>query len=89
MKQLKEFAGTGASVEGAMGVAQGSGDGKKEEGKEEEKEEKKSGGFMSKLSNPFGGGKKEEKAEVTGSAAARGVETELGTEEPGNPAQRS
>lgn len=84
--ELKEFTGTGAAVEGAMGVAQGSGDEKKDEGKEEGKEEKKSGGFMSKLSNPFGGGEKEERAEVTGSAAARGVETEVGTEEPGNPA---
>ena len=40
---------------------------------------------MSKLSNPFGSGKKQETAEVTGSAAARGVETEVGTEQPGNP----
>ena len=40
---------------------------------------------MAKLNNPFGSGKKEEKAEVTGSAAARGVETEVGVEQPGNP----
>jgi len=81
--EIKDFVGTGEAVEGAKGMAEG---GKKED-EDEKKEKKKSGGFMSKLSNPFGGGgEKEERAEVTGSAAARGVETELGTEEPGNPA---
>ena len=68
---------------GARGVA-GS-ESEEEENKAEENEKKGKGGLLSKLSNPFGSGKKEEWAEVTGSAAARGVETELGKEEPGNP----
>jgi predicted Zn-dependent protease len=78
--ELSPYAGSGASVEGARGLA-----GSESDEKKKDEDEDKSGGFMAKLSNPFGSGKKEERAEVTGSAAARGVETELGTEEPGNP----
>lgn len=78
--QLAAFAGTGEAVAGAKGMAQG-------DGKEEKAEKGKSGGSpLAKLKNPFGSGKREQRAEVTGSAAARGVETELGIEQPGNPA---
>ncbi len=78
--QLAAFVGTGEAVEGAKGMAQGSDKGDKAE-------KGKSGGSpLAKLKNPFGSGKREQRAEVTGSAAARGVETELGIEQPGNPA---
>lgn len=77
--ELAEFAGTGEVLEGARGMAQGG-------GKDSDKGKEKSGGTLSKLRNPFGSGKREQRAEVTGSAAARGVETELGVEQPGNPA---
>jgi predicted Zn-dependent protease len=85
---LAAYTGTGEVAAGARGLAGGESESKsastgKESEKESEKEKK--GGFMSKLSNPFGSGKKQETAEVTGSAAARGVETEVGTEQPGNP----
>lgn len=85
--ELAAFVGTGAGVEGARGMAQGESSQKDEEEEKEEKEEKKSGGgLLGKMKNPFGSGQKEQRAEVTGSAAARGVETEVGIEEPGNPA---
>jgi predicted Zn-dependent protease len=84
--ELATFVGTGQAVEGARGMAGGSDekDAEKEEDKGDEKEKK--GGMLAGLRNPFGSGKKKERAEVTGTAAARGVETELGTELPGNPA---
>jgi len=83
---LAAFTGTGQAVAGAMGMAQGE-SGSKKEDKDSDKKEDSGGGALAKLRNPFGSGKKQERAEVTGSAAARGVETEVGTEEPGNPAQ--
>lgn len=58
------------------------------EPKKEEEEKKKSGGFLSRLANPLGRGDEQQSAEVTGTAAARGVEppdTEYGKEKPGNP----
>lgn len=82
--ELAAFTGTGEGVEGARGMA-GAEAKKDTSAKEEKKDEKSSGGFLSALKNPFGSGKKQERAEVTGSAAARGVETELGLEEPGDP----
>lgn len=83
---LSAYTGTGETVEGARGMAGGESESKSADTeKDSDKEKKGGGGFMAKLSNPFGSGKKEEKAEVTGSAAARGVETEVGTEQPGNP----
>lgn len=78
--EIVAFAGTGEAVEGAKGVAQGGA------AESEDKGKTKGGSPLGKLKNPFGSGKKEQRAEVTGSAAARGVETELGVEEPGNPA---
>jgi predicted Zn-dependent protease len=87
--KLAAFVGTGEVAAGARGMAGGESESKsnsneKDSDKDKDKE-KKGGGFMAKLNNPFGSGKKEEKAEVTGSAAARGVETEVGVEQPGNP----
>jgi predicted Zn-dependent protease len=84
--ELASFSGTGTAVEGARGMA---GDSKQEEGTkgEDTNEKEKSGGLLGKIKNPFGSGEKKQRAEVTGTAAARGVETELGTEEPGNPAR--
>ena len=87
--KLSAFTGTGQAVEGAMGMAQGESKGKDDEKESDKKGDKKDdggGGALAKLKNPFGSGKKQERAEVTGSAAARGVETEVGVEEPGNPA---
>jgi beta-barrel assembly-enhancing protease len=82
--KLTAYTGTGEVAAGARGVAGGESESKSSKS-EEKSDKKKGGGFMSKLSNPFGSGKKQETAEVTGSAAARGVETEVGTEQPGNP----
>jgi len=83
--ELAAFVGTGSAVEGARGMAGDSGESSKKEEDEKQDEKKKKGGMFGKLKNPFGSGEKQERAEVTGTAAARGVETELGTEEPGNP----
>lgn len=86
--EVAEFFGTGAVVEGARGMAQGEkkdGQTESENNEEDGKKEEKKGGFLSRLKNPFGSGEKEERAEVTGSAGARGVDTELGEEAPGNP----
>lgn len=81
------YTGTGEVAEGARGMTGGESESKSSDGdkQNDSDKDKKGGGFMAKLNNPFGSGKKEEKAEVTGSAAARGVETEVGTEQPGNP----
>lgn len=66
------------AVEGARGVAGGS------QGKKEEK--KKSRFSLSKLSDPLASGEKQERAEVTGSGAARGVGKEAKEESgPKNP----
>ncbi len=89
--ELREFADTSEVVEGARGLAGESSGGKENKEEEEDKaesekkEQKSGGGLLSKLRNPTGLGEKEERAEVTGSAAARGVETEFGMEDPGNP----
>jgi predicted Zn-dependent protease len=92
--QIEKQAADAAPVEGAKGLTSGQGTqaggekGKKDEKKEEEK---KKGRFsLSKLKNPFGMGKKDESAEVTGAGAGRGVGEEEkkaeGVGKPKNPA---
>ena len=83
------FTGTGHVVEGAMGMAEGEAkpEGDTRDEKADEKKTEQGGSRLARLRNPLGSGERQQRAEVTGSAAARGVETELGWEEAGNPTQ--
>jgi beta-barrel assembly-enhancing protease len=79
------FTGTGHVVEGARGMAEGEAEEEVAEDKQEPEERR--GGRLARLRNPLGSGERQQRAEVTGAAAARGVETELGWEEAGDPAR--
>ena len=88
--ELVPFTAMTPAVAGTMAVAEGAEKAEHDEKSRAEKEDKKAeessgGGVLANLSNPFGSGQREQRAEVTGTAGARGVETELGLEKPGDP----
>lgn len=81
------FGAAGVSVTGARGLTETEAKEPEEEEEKKEERQQRSRGLLARLQNPMGSGEgqKEERREVSGSAAARGVETELGWEEAGDP----
>ncbi len=74
-QQRAEVTGTGAGRGVGAETEEKNAAPVKTDEKAEEKQEKK-GGFLGRLSNPFGSGEKQERAEVTGTGAGRGVGSE-------------
>lgn len=81
------FGAAGVSVAGARGLTETEAKEPEEEEEKKEERQQRSRGLLARLQNPMGSGEgqKEERREVSGAAAARGVETELGWEEAGDP----
>lgn len=81
------FGAAGATVAGARGLAETEAKEPEEEEEKAEERQERSRGLLARMRDPMGsgGGQREERREVAGAAAARGVETELGWEEAGDP----